>query len=48
MKHWVKVESVVTEWYDVSVLKGVERPMAMGFKTDEIHRTLAMDEPGKL
>jgi uncharacterized protein (TIGR03032 family) len=48
VKHWVKVEGVVTELYDVSVLKGVIRPMALGFKTDEIQRTLAMDEPGKL
>ena len=46
--HWVKVEGVVTELYDVAVLRGVTRPMALGFKTDEIQRTLAMDEPGKL
>ncbi|HUB25742.1 MAG TPA: TIGR03032 family protein, partial [Tepidisphaeraceae bacterium] len=48
VKHWVKVEGVVTELYDVAVLKGVIRPMALGFKTDEIQRTLSMDDAGKL
>jgi uncharacterized protein (TIGR03032 family) len=46
--HWVRVEGTVSELYDVAVLPGVQRPMALGFKTDEIQRTLSMDEPGKL
>jgi uncharacterized protein (TIGR03032 family) len=46
--HWVRVEGTVSELYDVSVLHGVHRPMALGFKTDEIQRTLSMDEARKL
>jgi uncharacterized protein (TIGR03032 family) len=46
--HWVRVEGSVSELYDVAVLHGVIRPMALGFKTDEIQRTLSMDELGKL
>jgi uncharacterized protein (TIGR03032 family) len=46
--HWVRVEGVVGELYDVVVLPGVRRPMALGFKTDEIQRTFSVDEPGHL
>jgi uncharacterized protein (TIGR03032 family) len=46
--HWVRVEGAVSELYDVAVLHGVQRPMALGFKTDEIQRTLSIDEAGKL
>jgi uncharacterized protein (TIGR03032 family) len=46
--HWVRLEGVVEELYDVAVLPGVVRPAALGFKTDEIRRTLSMDEFGKL
>jgi uncharacterized protein (TIGR03032 family) len=46
--HWARVEGVVSELYDVSALPGVVRPMALGFKTDEIQRTLAMDEAAQL
>ena len=34
------------ELYDVVVLPGVVRPMAFGFKTDEIQRILTMGEGG--
>jgi hypothetical protein len=40
--HWVRIEGVVNELYDIAVLKSVRRPMALGFKTDEIRRTLTM------
>jgi uncharacterized protein (TIGR03032 family) len=40
--HWVRIEGVVNELYDIAVLTGVRRPMALGFKTDEIRRTLTM------
>jgi uncharacterized protein (TIGR03032 family) len=46
--HWVRVEGVVGELYDVVALPGVRRPMALGFKTDEIQRTFSIDEPGQL
>jgi len=48
ISHWLKVESTVTEIYDVVALPGTLRPMALGFKTDEIERLLALDEPGML
>jgi uncharacterized protein (TIGR03032 family) len=46
--HWLRVEGAVRELYDVTVLPGVKRPMALGFKTDEIERTLSIGAPGQL
>jgi uncharacterized protein (TIGR03032 family) len=46
--HWLRIEGVVQELYDVVVLPGVSRPSALGLRTDEIRRTLSMDEPGSL
>ena len=46
--HWLRVEGMVRELYDVAVLPGVTRPMALGFKTDEILRIIAVGEPGSL
>jgi uncharacterized protein (TIGR03032 family) len=39
---WLRLEGQVTELYDVAVLPGVARPMALGFKTDEIERLLSV------
>ncbi|MBI4601411.1 MAG: TIGR03032 family protein [Planctomycetes bacterium] len=41
MPHWVRLGGVVRELYDVAVLPGVTRPMAVGFQTDEIRRYLS-------
>ena len=38
--HWLRIEGVVEELYDVIALPGVRRPMALGFKTDEIKRMI--------
>jgi uncharacterized protein (TIGR03032 family) len=38
--HWLRIEGVVTELYDVVSLAGITRPQALGFKTDEIRRVL--------
>lgn len=46
--HWLRIEGVVSELYDVVALPGVVRPMALGFKTDEIRRTLLVGKAGKL
>ncbi len=46
--HWVRLEGMVSELYDVVALPGVVRPMALGFKTDEIQRTIAVDDGGAL
>ncbi|MEB3343168.1 TIGR03032 family protein [Okeania sp.] len=40
---WLRLEGVVTELYDVQILPGVKRPMALGFQTDEISRILTLD-----
>lgn len=41
--HWLRMEGVVDELYDVVALPGVRRPMALGFKTDEIRRVLSIE-----
>ncbi|MFO0953948.1 MAG: TIGR03032 family protein [Isosphaeraceae bacterium] len=41
--HWIRVEGLVRELYDVAVLPQVSRPMALGFKTDEIQRIIAIE-----
>ena len=46
--HWLRFEGLVEELYDVAVLPGVRRPMALGFKTDEIRRTLSVAPPALL
>jgi uncharacterized protein (TIGR03032 family) len=46
--HWVRLEGMVTELYDVAVLPGVVRPMALGFKTNEIEQLLTIGEPEAL
>ena len=40
--HSLRIEGVVEELYDVQVLPGVRRPMAIGFKSDEIRRVVTM------
>ena len=42
--HWLRFEGLVAELYDVVVLPQVKRPMLLGFKTDEIRRTLSLGE----
>jgi uncharacterized protein (TIGR03032 family) len=46
--HWLRIEGIVEELYDVIVLPGVVRPMMIGFKTDEIRRTLSIGPDGEL
>ncbi len=45
---WLRVEGMVSELYDVVVLPGVVRPMALGFKTEEVQRLIAVDDEGTL
>ncbi|MGH8576455.1 MAG: hypothetical protein ACREXJ_05980, partial [Gammaproteobacteria bacterium] len=40
--HWVRLSSVVAELYDVVALPGVERPMALGFRNDEVQRMISV------
>ena len=41
--HWMEFTSIIEEIYDVQVLPGVRRPMALGFKSDEIQRFITME-----
>ena len=41
--HWLRFEGIVDELYDVVSLPGVRRPMALGFRTDEIRRVLSIE-----
>ena len=43
--HWLRVEGVVQELYDVALLPGARRPMALGFRSDEIRRVFAVGPP---
>lgn len=40
--HWLRISGMVEELYDVAVLPGVRQPMALGFKSDEIRRTITI------
>ena len=46
--NWLRLEGQITELYDVQVLPGVKRPMALGFQTDEISRLLTFAAPEPL
>jgi uncharacterized protein (TIGR03032 family) len=41
---WLRLEGMVSELYDVVALPHVTRPMALGFKSDEIQRTIAVGD----
>ena len=41
--HWLRIEGVVDELYDVVVLPEVRRPKALGFKTEEIRHNVWLD-----
>ena len=43
--HWLRIDGVVEELYDVTALPGVRRPSALGFKTDEIRRVIRVGTP---
>ncbi|MEA3211873.1 MAG: hypothetical protein QOE70_4930 [Chthoniobacter sp.] len=42
--HSLTITGIVRELYDVAVLPGVSMPSALGFKTEEIRRTITIDE----
>ena len=45
--HGIRLGGIVEELYDVVVLPGVRRPMALGFRSDEIRRVISLpgDQP---
>jgi uncharacterized protein (TIGR03032 family) len=44
--HWIEIGEPVLELYDVSLLHGVERPFALGFRGDELRRTITFEDAG--
>jgi len=42
--HWLRIEGIVEELYDVAIIPGARRPMAFGFKTDEIRRAIRVGD----
>jgi len=43
--HWLWLEGIVRELYEVVVLPNVRWPAALGFKTAEIRRTILIGTP---
>ena len=41
--HWLRLEGIVSELYDVVALPGVSRPSMIGFRSDEIRRTISIE-----
>lgn len=42
--HSLTLEGIVRELYDVAILRGVAMPSALGFKSEEIRRTITIEE----
>jgi len=48
IEHWLRIEGLVTELYDVVALPDAVRPMAFGFKSDEIQRQVTLPTEDQL
>jgi uncharacterized protein (TIGR03032 family) len=48
VSHWLRLEGMIQQLYDVVVLPAVVRPMAVGLVTDEIQRIIAPGDDGVL
>ncbi len=44
--HWIQLDGLIRELYDVQVLPGVRQAMSLGIRTDEISRTITIDPEG--
>jgi uncharacterized protein (TIGR03032 family) len=42
--HWLRIEGVVNELYDVVALPGIRRPSMIGFRSQEIRRVVSIEE----
>ena len=42
----LQISGIVEELYDVVAIPGIRRPMALGFKSDEIRRVISVGESG--
>jgi uncharacterized protein (TIGR03032 family) len=43
VSHWIRLEGLVTELYDVITLPGVRNPALIGFRSDAIRRLLSIE-----
>lgn len=41
--HWLRIEGVVNELYDVVALPGIKRPSMIGFRSQEIRRVVSVE-----
>lgn len=41
--HWLRFEGIVTELYDVQIIPEAQKPMALGFQTDEIAQLITLE-----
>ena len=41
--HWLRIQGVVSELYDVVALLGIKRPMMIGFRQQDIRRTISIE-----
>ncbi len=41
--HWLRMEGIVSELYDVVALPGIVRPSMIGFRNEEIRRTVSIE-----
>lgn len=46
VEHWLRFEGVITELYDVQILPQVQRPMALGFQSEEIAQLITLGPQG--
>ncbi len=42
--HWLNIEGIVSELYDVITLPGIKRPSMIGFRNDQIRRIITLDQ----
>lgn len=40
--HWLRITGIVTELFDIAVVQSAEKPVIVGFKSDEIHRVVSI------
>jgi uncharacterized protein (TIGR03032 family) len=42
--HWLRIEGIVRELYDVALIPGRRNPSLIGFRSDEIRRVISFDD----
>ncbi len=45
--HWLRLEGVIAELFDVAVLKGAMRPAAIGFRSEEVRRVITVGDEAR-